>query len=155
METLSSRVFPHCTYKKGEEAVFSDLHLLGYAKPVSLYLSAETTGDDRSAKNAAAFFDQVRDWDKLCRKIFLSFHPGSEEYALLEGYFKFFREEFPKDLGDASRADLVKRLRLKGMAAHEQGDNQRFVVDFTLGYFQILCAQFDHAHKFTGLSWDN
>ncbi len=155
METLPSRLFPHCTYRKGREASFSDLRPLGFAKPVSLYLSPETTGDEESLKNAAAFFDKARELDQLCRKIFLSFKPGTKEYALLEDYFQFFREEFPKDLGDASRKEMVKRLRLKELASHENGTGQHFAVDFTLGYFQILCAQFDYKHNFTDLSWDN
>lgn len=155
MKTFPSKLFPKCTYTRGEEAVFNDLQVPGFAYPVSLYLSAETTGNTPAVENAAKFFDQAAHWNELCRKLLASFKPGTEERALLEEYCEFFRAEFPKDLGKAPVQDLVKRLRFKGMASHEEGVKQRFVVDLTLGYHQVLCMQFDHRHQFTGVSWDN
>lgn len=155
MKTLPSKLFPNCMFSKGEDAIFDGLRLPGFHYPVSLYLSAETTLDTHSVENAAAFFDQAVRWDALCRKEFLAFPQGSEESELIEEYCKFFREEFPKDLGEASKRELIKRLRFKGMASHEKGAKQRLVADFTLGYHQVLCAQFDSRCQFTGVCWDS
>lgn len=152
---LPSKRFPRCTYAKGEDTLLSDLVLLGFAKPFSLFVSAETSLDTRAVETAAAFFDRADYWNAHCRELLLSFQPGSEEGVLLEEYFKFFREEFPKDLGEATKKELVKRLRFKGMASYERGLKQRLAVDFTLRYHQVLCMKFDAKHRFADISWDS
>lgn len=155
MKRLPCRLFPKCMYESGEDAFFENCVPLGFRQPISLYLSTETTVSPLSVNRAAAFFDQVSHWDTYCRKIFLSFKKGSEEAALVEEYCGFFRKEFEKDLGRLTTEELVKRFRFKGMASHERGTDQRFVVDFTLGFHQVLCVQFDCNQKYIGISWDS
>lgn len=50
-------------------------------------------------------------------------------------------------------ADKVNLLQFKGMASHGFGDGQTFVVDFTLGYDQILCIEFHSDFEYSNIAW--
>lgn len=154
MKTLPCRLFPKCMFESGEDAIFENCVPLGFHQPISLYLSTATTTSPLSVKRAAAFFDRVSHWDTYCRKILLSYKKNSRESTLVEEYCEFFRKEFEKDLGRLTKEELVKRLRFKGMASHKKGSDQRLVVEFTLGFHQVLCVQFDCNENYIGISWD-
>lgn len=157
---LPSKLFSNCNIpESGDMGVF-DLIPEGFSHEVNLYLSKETLADDKAIEKAAQFFDKAVYWDSECRKIFLSFVKESEEYETVEEYFNFYKDEVPdvfevEDVSTLSLADMVNCLIFKSMASHENGDEQHFVVDFTLGYDQILCVRFDCEYNYMYISWDS
>ncbi|MGI6153254.1 MAG: hypothetical protein ACOYJB_05375 [Christensenellaceae bacterium] len=160
MKTLPSRLFPNCTFSAEKSAGFYDITPEGFDHVVSLFLDDEAVKDDKAIENAARFFDRVHEWDAFGRNAFMSAEEGSEDADMIQEYFDFFREEVPEvfdaeDVAALSVPDMVKKLKLRGMAACGNGDAQTFWVDFTLGYDQLLCVHFNHESKFDHIAWES
>ena len=160
MKTLPSRLFPNCAFSAEEAAGFYDIIPQGYTKVVSLFLSKETVADDEAIQKAAVFFDRVQEWDAFGRAAFLSAEEGSEDDEMVAEYFDFYKEEAPDVFGDVdisalTLADMVNGLELCGMATHGCGEGQHFVVDFTLGYDQMLCVSFDVNSECKNIAWES
>lgn len=160
MKTLPSRLFPNCELPENDDVGFYDIIPEGFNHEIYLYLSKETVADDEAVKKSAEFFDKVLHWDTFCREIFLSFDEDSEEHRTVKEYFAFYKEEIPEvfnteDISALSLADMVNHLKLQSMASHESGDAQNFVVDFTLGYDQILCVKFNNEGNYLSISWES
>lgn len=153
-------MFADCELPASGDVGFFDIIPEGFKHEVYLYLGEETVADDKAIETAAQFFDKAVYWDSFCRKIFLSFEEDSEEYETITQYFEFYTDEVPDvfdidDVSALSLADMVSRLIFKSMASHENGDEQHFVVDFTLGYDQLLCVNFDSESHYVNVSWES
>jgi len=160
MKALPSKLFPGCEFSQEKDAGFYDIIPQGYDHTISLYLSKETVSNDDAITTAAAFFDKVHEWDTFCKNAFLSAEKDSEDAEMIEEYFDFYKEEAPdvfdiSDVSELSLFDMVKCLKLSGMAAHGCGNAQSFNVDFTLGYDQLLCVYFDSASGFDHIAWES
>lgn len=160
MKQFPSKLFPNCQYSGEDDIGFYDTIPQGFDHAVSLYLGKETVKDDKAVEKAAAFFDQAAHWDSLCRSIFLAIEEYAEGDETVEEYFDFYKEEVPEvfdteDVDALSLEDMVNKLELVSMASHESGNEQNFVVDFTLGYDQILCAEFDSNSEFQFIAWES
>lgn len=160
MKKLPSKLFADCSIPESGDIGFYNIIPEGFSHEVDLYLSEETVADNKAIEKAAQFFDKAVYWDTACRKIFLSFDKESEEYETVKEYFNFYRDEVPdvfevEDVSILSLVDMVDCLIFKSMASHENGGEQHFVVDFTLGYDQILCVSFDCEHNYMYISWDS
>ena len=160
MKILPSKLFPGCTFSPEDDAGFYDITPKGFDHVVSLYLGSETTKNDDAVKKAAQFFDRVSEWDEFCRRAFIAAEEGSEEYVMIMEYFDFYREEVPQvfgteDVFTLSLPEMVKGLVLNHMGAHGSGTEQRFNVDFTLGYDQLLSVYFDSDSRFDHMAWES
>lgn len=160
MQTLPSKLFPRCTFSPDKDAGFYDITPKGFDHVVSLYLGSETVKDDEAIAKAAQFFDRLSEWDDFCRNVFISAEKGSEDNVMVMEYFNFYREEVPQvfgveDAASLSLADMVKSLSLSHMGTHGSGAEQRFNVDFTLGYDQLLCAYFDSESNLDHIAWES
>lgn len=153
-------MFANCDIPQSGDAGFYDIVPEGFSHAVDLYLSEETIADNNAIENAAQFFDKAVHWDSFCRKTFLSLNKGFEEFKTVKEYFEFYKEEVPEvfgveDVSALSLADMVSCLVFKSMASHESGDEQIFIVDFTLGYDQLLCVAFDKEYRSISISWES
>lgn len=160
MIQLPSKLFPNCDIPESGDAGFYDIIPEGFHHAVNLYLSEGTVAEFEAIEKAAQFFDKAAFWNTFCRNILISFEEGSEEYQIVAEYFEFYKDEVPEvfDVEDASvltLTEMVDLLTLESMASHENGVEQHFVVDFTLGYDQILCVIFDNANNYKNISWDS
>lgn len=71
-----------------------------------------------------------------------------ESNLTISEYIDFYLEEVPDIFetdtpNNLSMREKIERLQLKGMSSHGDKENQHFVVEFTLGYDQLLCVNFD------------
>lgn len=160
MKELPSKLFANCIIPESGDMGVYDIIPEGFSQEVELYLSEETIADDKAIKKAAKFFDKVAYWDSKCRKLIRSFDKENEEYETIEEYFNFYKDEAPElfevdDVSALTFSDMVKCLTLKSMASHENGEDQYFVVDFTLGDDQILCFSFDNKYEYMDISWES
>lgn len=160
MKILPSKLFRNCSIPESGDMGVYDIIPEGFSQEIELYLSEETISDDKAIARAAKFFDKVVYLDKKCRKIMLSCNDESEENETIVEYFNFYKDEAPDvfevdDVSTLSLEDMVNFLTLKGMASHENGDDQYFVVDFTLGEDQILCISFDNEYNYMDISWES
>lgn len=160
MKKLPSKLFTNCDIPESGDVGFYDIVPEGFNHAVHLYLSEQTVAEDNAIEKAAQFFDKAAHWDAFCRKIFLSLDKEGEEFETVEEYFEFYKEEVPEifgveDVSALSLADMVNHLVFNSMASHESGDEQHFVIDFTLGYDQILCIEFDNEYSYAHISWES
>lgn len=160
MKTLPSKLFPDCSFTSDEDAGFYDITPEGFNHIVSLYLSIEVVKDDKLIVKAAAFFDRLHEWNDFCRTALMSAEQKSEEFETIMEYFSFYKEEAPEVFGegnvpDLSLADMVKSLQLSHMGTHGSGAEQRYNVDFTLGYDQLLTIYFDSDCTFERIAWES
>lgn len=160
MKKLPSKLFANCNIPESGDMGFYNIIPEGFNHEVFLYLSEETVADNKAIEKAAQFFDKAVYWDTFCRKTFLSFDEESEEYKTVEAYFNCYKDEVPnvfnvEDVSVLSLADMVNHLIFLSMASHGNGEEQHFVVDFTLGYDQILCVSFDSKQNYMYISWES
>lgn len=160
MKTLPSKLFPNCSFSTDGAAGFYDIIPGGFDHVVSLYLASETVKDDEAIEKAAAFFDRIDEWDNFCRNAFITAEQGSEDSKMIAEYFSFYSDEVPEvfgadDVAALSLADMVKSLRLCHMGTHGSGASQRYNVDFTLGYDQLLSVYFDSGGNFDHMAWES
>lgn len=160
MKKLPSKLFLNCDIPESGDVGFFDIIPEGFCHVVDLYLSEETVAEGNSIEKAAQFFDKAANWDAFCRKLFLSFEEDSEEHGTVMEYFEFYQEEVPEvfgveDVSALSFAEMVNHLAFKSMASHGLGDAQQFVVDFTLGYDQLLCVKFDGESNYLDIAWES
>ena len=160
MKTLPSKVFPQCEFSQEKDIGFYNITPQGYEHIISLYLSKETVKDDVSIAKAADFFDKLHHWDTFCRDVFASVEEDGEDAEMIAEYFDFYKEEVPEVFGDSdisklSIADMIKSLKLVNMSSHGSENTQKFVVDFTLGYDQILCVHFDNDSNLNYIAWES
>lgn len=160
MKKLPSKLFADCDIPVSGDVGFYDIIPEGFKHEVYLYLGEETVVDDKAIEKAAQFFDKAVYWDGFCRKTLLSFEEDSEEHETITQYFEFYKDEVPvvfdvEDVSALSLADMVSRLIFKSMASHEDGDEQHFVVDITLGYDQLLYVNFDSESNYVNITWES
>ena len=159
MKTLPSNLFPFCEFSPPRAGEFFDIVPQGGGGAVSLHLSRRTVKDDDAVAKAAAFFDRLHEWDKLCRKLFLAAEAGSAEHKMIAGYLGFYKTETPELFGvlgvaEPALQDMVACLRLCRMGSHEAGDEQYFEVAFTLGGERLLRVYFGCDSSFKQLTTD-
>lgn len=160
MKALPSKLFPNCSFSTDEDAGFYDIIPNGFNHVVSLYLGSETVKDDEAIEKAAAFFDRIHEWNAFCRNAFITAEQNSEDFEMTAEYFSFYKDEVPEvfgvdDASGLSLADMVKSLQLSHMGTHGSGADQRYNVDFTLGYDQLLCVYFDSESNFDHIAWES
>ncbi|MDL2233462.1 DUF2004 domain-containing protein [Ruminococcaceae bacterium OttesenSCG-928-L11] len=160
MKSLPSKLFPGCTFSPNKDVGFYDITPAGFEHVISLYLGRETVKEDAAIGRAAVFFDRAAHWDTFCREAFLAAEEGGEDEEMIAEYFDFYREEVPEvfgveDVSALSLPEMVKSLTLAGMATHGSGPEQRFNVDFTLGYDQLLCVYFNSDGEFDRIAWES
>lgn len=160
MKTLPSKLFPNCSFSQDKDAGFYDIIPNGFHHAVSLYLGSETVKDDEAIESAANFFDRIHEWNDFCRNAFLIVEQDSEDFEMIAEYFSFYKDEVPavfgvEDTSDLSLADMVSSLQLSHMGTHGSGTDQRYNVDFTLGYDQLLCVYFDSEINFNHIAWES
>lgn len=160
MKKLPSELFANCDIPKSGDVGFYDIIPEGFSHEVYLYISGETVSDDKAIEKAAQFFDRAVYWDAVCREIFLFLDEESEEYRTVGAFFEFYKDEIPEvfeaeDVSSLSLADMVNRLAFKSMASHANGDEQSFIVDYTLGYDQVLCVKFDSKCNYESIAWES
>lgn len=160
MKKLPSKLFANCDIPESGDVGFYDIIPEGFEHEVFLYLGEETVEDDKATEKAAQFFDKAVHWDSYCRETFLSYPKDSKEYETITQYFEFYKDEAPEvfgveDISTLSLTDMVNCLLFKTMASHESGNEQHFVIDFTLGYDQLLCANFDGESNLVSVSQES
>ena len=160
MKTLPSKLFPNCSFPSDKGVGFYDITPEGFNHVISLYLGSETVKDDEAIAKAADFFDKASEWDSFCRDAFLSVPEDSDDYKMILEYFSFYKDEVPEVFGvpDASvlsLSDMVRCLILSHMGTHGIGSEQKYNVDFTLGYDQLLCVYFDCDGTFDHIAWES
>lgn len=160
MPLLPSKLFPGCEYSETSDAGFYDIAPAGYAEPVGLYLGAGTTASAAAVQKAAAFFDNIAEWDAFGRGYFANADPASADGAEIDEYFRFFIDEAPDAFGEndpaaLSRAARVAKLKLVAMASHGAGQDQHFTVDFSLGYDQLLSLYYNADMEFDHMAWES
>lgn len=160
MPTFPSKLFPNCEYSSNKDAGFFNITPVGYAHPVRLFLGSETTNDKNAIAKAAEFFDNIHKWDVFCRHYFTNANSSEEDKAEVQEYFDFYLEEVPQVFNTPAPQDLalsqkVNSLVLTAMASHGNGEAQTFVVDFTLGYDQLLCIYFNANGEFKCQAWES
>lgn len=153
---LPSKLFPNCSFEAGEHAYFQDIIPEGFTNAVRIHLGTETTENEEAVIKAAEFFDKIREWDTLCRSMFLS----AEEGSTVTEYFEFYKEELQDvldepEISDMSLNDMVKSLKLSNMFSNGSGLEQEFTVDFTAEFDQILCVRFDSESNFKSIDWES
>lgn len=156
MKTLPSELFPGCTFSADGDAGFYDIDSI--FKGVSLYLGSETVKSDEAIEKAARFFDNIAEWDMLCREdVFLM--AEDEDAEMIREYFSFYMEEAPEvfgeNPGELTLEDMVGSLTLCHMGTHDAGIHQRYNVDFTLGYDQLLSVYFDSDYNVDHVAWES
>lgn len=160
MRKLQSKLFPNCELPESGDIGFYDRIPNGFHHEVYLYLSEETVADHTATEKAAEFFDKAPEWDVFCRKTFLSFEEESAEHKTVKEYFDCYKEEIPEafgaeDVSALTLTDMINLLKFKSMASHGSGEEQSFIVDFTLGYDQILCVKFNIDEKVDSIAWES
>ena len=156
MKELQSELFSNLTIPEDEDFGLYETVPKGFDNEVSLFISKDTITNDTALKKAGEFFDNAVYWNTYCRKLFIENSADSD----VEGYFEFFEEEVP-EVFEAYKtktlilADKVNLLQFEGMASHGFGDEQTFVVDFTLGYDQILCVEFQSDFEYSNIAWES
>ncbi|MEG0328398.1 MAG: DUF2004 domain-containing protein [Erysipelothrix sp.] len=63
-------------------------------------------------------------------------------------YFEFYLEEIPEvfevdNPQNLSQSEMTDCLKVHAVASHCNGEHQFFVIDYTLGYDQLLALKFD------------
>lgn len=156
MKELQSELFSNLAIPENEDFGLYETVPEGFDNKVSLFISEKTITNDTALKKAGEFFDKAVYWDAYCRKLFIENSADSD----VEGYFEFYKEEVP-EVFEAYKtkaltlADKVNLLQFKGMASHSCEDEQTFVVDFTLGYDQILCVEFNSDFEYSSIAWES
>lgn len=156
MKELQSELFSNLSIPEDEDFGLYETVPKGFDNEVSLFISKKTIMNDTALKKAGEFFDKADYWNIYCRKLFIENSADSD----VEEYFEFFEEEVP-EVFEAYRtkaltlADKVNLLQFKGMASHGFGNGQTFVVDFTLGYDQILCVEFHSDFEYSNIAWES
>lgn len=156
MKVLQSKLFSNLEIPENEDFGLYEIVPKGFDNEVSLFISEKTITNDTALKKAGEFFDKAVYWNTYCRKLFIE---NSADSSVKE-YFEFYKEEVPEvfeayNTKTLTLADKVNLLQFTGMASHDCDDEQTFVVDFTLGYDQILCVEFDSHFKFSNIAWEN
>lgn len=160
MDTLPSKLFPGLAIPQNTDVGFYDTVPEGFQHPVRLYLSLKTVQDNSALTTAGQFFDRVKEWDTLCRGAFLNTERDSEDWEMVQEYFDFYKDEAPEVFGvpcpeGLTLDQMVNSLALQSMASHGSGKGQYFVVDFTLGYDQLLCAYFKKDFCLDHIAWES
>ncbi len=148
MDKFNSKLFGELEIPRDEDFGF-------YDTVPNLYIGLGTVENDEAMNRAIEFFDKAKEIEVECRKIFLA-----NEDSLIEEYFEYFKDEAPevfncKNVDSLTLSEMINMLKFTTIASHENGDDQSFNVDFTLGYDQILCVVFDSNYQFDYISWES
>ncbi len=150
-----SKLFGELEIPENEDEGFYDIVPKGFDEVVNLYIGIGTVQDKEAIIKAIEFFDRAVNLDIECRKIFLS-----SENDIVEEYFDFFKEESPEvfntdDCSKLTLEEMVKKLKFHQMASHDNGEEQEFVVDFTLDPEEMLCVKFNDKFEFKSVDWES
>lgn len=120
-----------------------------------MYVSEVTIKNEESLKKFALFLENLQSYFLKSKEIL-----SSSDDSDIDEFFDFYKEEIPEVFGQTppvtlTKKQLVKLLRLKGIATHGAGADQQFVLDFTLGYDQLLCVKYDANLQFSNIAWES
>ncbi len=158
LKTVKSKLFGTLEYQATENTGFSGIAPVGFDNEVFVYFGSDTTANDEAVDNAIRFIDDLVNIDLKCREIIENIAKLGEDLTVDE-YFEFYKEEVPdvfgvSDISELSTKAMVDKLVLCSVAAHNTDDVQ-YVVDYTLGYDQLLCINFNHNKEFSHISWES
>ncbi|MFV0393896.1 MAG: hypothetical protein ACK5LC_05825 [Coprobacillaceae bacterium] len=157
MKRIESKIFGIFEVDDSKDVgIFKDMNNNLLERNIShLYISKSTLSDDDSINKTITFFDNIDQWNQIGRQYLEE--SNDEE---INKYFDFYIEEVPEVFKTNEPKKLTKKekinsLILYSMASHGSKKEQKFVLNFTLGYDQILCLKFDTEFKIIGVAWES
>lgn len=138
-----------------EDMGFTDIYVPFLDYPIHhIYISEETAANEKA----------LEAFDKFLNNLEMRINEG---YSILKetddsdfvSYFEFFQEEVPDvfeidNSQTLSKEDKVEYLKVCGLASHGSEDNQYFVIDFTIGYDQLLALKFNKTTE-VEIAWES
>ncbi len=140
---------------KDEDAFFDNVSPKNFHANVNIYIDNEVIKCQKSLEKVTGFLDNIDDIDLFCRAKF-----NEDKSAFVTDYFNFFKEEASdvfgsEDVSCLTLSKMVSKLELVGINCHETTEGLQIVVDYSLGYDQLLCAAFDREYTLLNLSWES
>ncbi len=156
MKKIQSKLFSNLEILENEDFGLYGTVPSGFDNEVSLFISEDTVTNDIALNKAIEFFDKANHWNTYCRNLFIE----NSEDSVVKDYFDFYKEEIPEvfeadNLKMLSLSDMVNLLKLTGMSSHNSESEQIFIVDFTLGYDQLLSLSFNADIEFRNIAWES
>ncbi len=140
---------------KDEDAFFDNVSSKNFHANVNIYIDNEVIKCEKSLEKVTGFLDNIDDIDLICRAKF-----NEDKSEMVTSYFDFFKEEAPDVFGTDEVSELtlhqmVSKLELVGINCHETTEGLLIVVDYSLGYDQLLCVNFDGNHTLLDIGWES
>ncbi len=156
MININSKVFGTLTIEaKDDDGFFDGVSPKNFHANINIYIENEVIKCEKSLEKVTQFLDNIDDIDLICREKF-----NEDKSEMVTSYFDFFKEEAPDVFGTDEVSELtlhqmVSKLELVGINCHETTEGLLIVVDYSLGYDQLLCVSFDGNHTLLDISWES
>ncbi len=158
MRKIISKLFGVLECSDTEDVGFYDITPIGFSHEVFIYLGSGVTASEAAVDSAVSFLDDLASIDLKCREIIENEYANVED-ATVQEYFDFYKENVPAvfntlDISSLTIKEMIDKLVIHQIGIHKD-DEIEYVVDYTLGYDQLLCVKFDEKKEFENIAWES